>query len=75
MRGPISVKMLDAPLSFREMDVMKLLAKGLPNKVIAKELCISNHTVKHHVHMILTKLNVPSRYAAALKARDEGWLG
>ena len=47
---------------------MKLLARGKANKQIARELFISEKTVRSHVHSILAKLNVRSRTQAALYA-------
>jgi len=55
---------LPDPMSPREMEVLQLLAQGLPNKVIANRLNISQHTVKFHVAGILSKLNVGSRTEA-----------
>lgn len=56
------------PLTERETDVLRLLAKGLSNKEIAQALVIGEKTVKTHVSNILAKLNVPSRTQAALYA-------
>jgi NarL family two-component system response regulator LiaR len=55
-------------LTERETDVLRLLAEGMANKEIAKELTISETTVKTHVSNILMKLDVPSRTQAALYA-------
>jgi ATP/maltotriose-dependent transcriptional regulator MalT len=55
-------------LSARELDVLKLLTQGLSNEEIAAELVLSKHTVRRHVSNILTKLDVPSRTAAAVYA-------
>lgn len=56
-------------LSPREEDVLRLLARGLSNKLIARELDISESTVKNHVKNILAKMQVRNRTEAALNAR------
>ena len=56
------------PLTERETEVLKLLAQGKANKQIARELFISQKTVRSHVHSVLGKLNVSSRTQAALYA-------
>jgi len=56
---------LDDPLSSREVEVLGLIARGLSNKHIARELTLSPHTVKRHVAHILEKLDVASRSQAA----------
>jgi two-component system, NarL family, nitrate/nitrite response regulator NarL len=48
-------------LSARERQVAGLLARGLPNKAIARELSISVATVKDHVHKVLSKMGASSR--------------
>lgn len=53
------------PLSSRETEVLALLARGLSNKHIARELDLSPHTVKRHVAHILDKLDLASRSEAA----------
>jgi DNA-binding NarL/FixJ family response regulator len=55
-------------LSVREVDVLRLLARGQANKQIARELAIAEKTVKTHVSSILGKLGVQSRTQAALYA-------
>jgi NarL family two-component system response regulator LiaR len=54
--------------------VLKLTAKGLLNKEIAKELNISERTVHSHLSNIFSKLEVGSRSEAVLKALKAGWL-
>lgn len=55
-------------LTIRELDVLKELGKGLSNQQIAKNLYISEHTVKKHVSAILGKLGLDHRTEAALMA-------
>jgi len=59
-------------LTPRELDVLRLLARGLPNKLIARELGIAERTVKTHVSSIFAKLGVTDRTQAALYAVREG---
>jgi two-component system, NarL family, response regulator LiaR len=58
----------------REIEVLKLTAKGMRNKEIAKELNISERTVQAHLSNIFSKLEVGSRTEAVLQALKEGWL-
>jgi DNA-binding NarL/FixJ family response regulator len=55
---------LPEELTPREMEVLRLLAEGLPNKSIASRLGISEHTVKFHINAILGKLGAQSRTEA-----------
>jgi len=55
-------------LTDREMQVLKLVAKGMNNRDIAKELFISENTVKNHVRNILEKLQIHSRMEAVMIA-------
>jgi PAS domain S-box-containing protein len=55
-------------LTSRELEVLRLVAKGLTNTEISKILCISPHTVKSHVVHMLDKLAVNDRTEAAVKA-------
>jgi DNA-binding CsgD family transcriptional regulator len=57
-----------AGLTPRELEVLRLVAAGKPNKAIAAELVLSERTVDRHVSSILTKLGVPSRTAATAYA-------
>jgi DNA-binding NarL/FixJ family response regulator len=65
---------LDRPsdLTSRELDVLRLVAAGEPNKQIATELAISERTARTHVSRILRKLQLSSRTQAALWAVREG---
>jgi DNA-binding CsgD family transcriptional regulator/tetratricopeptide (TPR) repeat protein len=68
-RGPSSATRANpSGLSEREMEVVVLLANGLRNSEIAKQLVVSTRTVDHHVSAILAKLGVRSRFEAAQKA-------
>jgi two-component system, NarL family, response regulator LiaR len=60
-----------AELTERELDVLRLLARGLSNKAIALELHVSEKTVKTHVSNILAKLHLADRTQAALYAVRE----
>jgi DNA-binding NarL/FixJ family response regulator len=63
---------LPAPrLTEREMEVLKLVARGMNNRDIAKELFISENTVKNHVRNILEKLQIHSRMEAVMVAVRE----
>ena len=59
-------------LTSRELDVLRLVAAGKPNKQIATELAISERTARTHVSRILRKLQLSSRTQAALWAVREG---
>jgi DNA-binding NarL/FixJ family response regulator len=52
---------IEQPLTRREIDVLQLLAEGLPNKSIAERLGIGDQTVKFHVASILSKLGASNR--------------
>ena len=56
------------PLTPREHEVLRLVARGLSNRLIARELALSEKTVKAHVSAILGKLGVADRTQAALYA-------
>ena len=56
------------PLSAREIEVLRLVADGLPDRAIADRLFLSPHTVHRHVANILTKLGLSSRAAAVAVA-------
>ncbi|WP_033341712.1 response regulator [Catenuloplanes japonicus] len=63
-----------AELSEREIEVLKLLARGLSNTAISESLVISESTVKTHVSRILLKLECENRVQAALLATQSGLL-
>lgn len=60
------------PLTARELEVLRLVARGLSNDDIARELVISEPTVRTHVSNVLSKLQLASRTQAALYALREG---
>ncbi|HYO29203.1 MAG TPA: response regulator transcription factor [Thermomicrobiales bacterium] len=61
-------------LTARELEVLALVAEGLPNKAIARELGISEHTAKFHVGSLLGKLGAGSRTEAVTLATRRGVL-
>lgn len=70
----LSERNLQPPLSSREMEVLRLIAKGLANKQIAAELAVGEATVKSHVAHILEKLGAPDRTRAVTLAMERGLL-
>lgn len=60
------------PLTERELEVLKLLAQGLPNKEIAAQLVISERTAKFHVSSIMGKLGATNRTEAVSLAAQRG---
>jgi len=59
-------------LTPREMEVLTLMARGLPNRKIAEQLAVNERTVKFHVSTILSKLGVTNRTAAITLAAARG---
>jgi DNA-binding NarL/FixJ family response regulator len=58
----------------REMDVLKLVARGLTNKAIAAQLKIGERTVQGHIASLFAKLDVNSRTEAVVRAAQLGWV-
>ncbi len=72
---PARASITPAPLEEltpRELEVLHILAEGLPNKAIAQRMEISEHTVKFHVNTILSKLGAQSRTEAVTRATRLG---
>ena len=59
-------------LTSREMEVLDLMARGLENRRIARELHLSDKTVRNHVSNVLAKLDVGDRSEAIARARGAG---
>jgi DNA-binding NarL/FixJ family response regulator len=62
------------PLTAREADVLRLVARGATNREIAAQLFLSEGTVKNHISRILARLGLRDRTHAAIYARDHGLL-
>ena len=61
-----------SPLTARELEVLRLVARGLVNKEIAAELGVSTHTVKYHLAAVLAKLGAGSRTEAVARGIRTG---
>ena len=72
--GGAIVPGLIEPLSPRELEVLRLLATGRPNRAIAEELVVTLDTVKRHVSHLFNKLGVTNRTQAVARARELGLL-
>ncbi|HEX9132837.1 MAG TPA: response regulator transcription factor [Ktedonobacteraceae bacterium] len=70
--GDIDAALPDEALTAREREVLELLSRGLPNKLIARRLQISEHTVKFHVSSIYAKLGATSRTDAVSRGVRRG---
>jgi DNA-binding NarL/FixJ family response regulator len=69
---PEIAEAIRSELSDREIQVLKLIANGTDNALIAAELCISPKTVKNHISNILMKLQIDNRIQAAVYAVRSG---
>jgi len=63
-----AVQAAQAGLTRRELEVLRLVARGMSNQEIAADLVLSGHTVHRHVSNVLGKLGVSSRAAAVAEA-------
>lgn len=69
-----STPLLPDPLTEREIEILSLIAQGLPNQQIADDLFVSLGTVKWHSNQIYTKLGVHNRTSAVAMARELGMI-
>jgi DNA-binding NarL/FixJ family response regulator len=67
---PSTAPKVSDSLSARELEVLQLVAKGLPNKLIGRNLGITERTVKVHVGHLFRRIGVADRTSAAIWARD-----
>jgi LuxR family maltose regulon positive regulatory protein len=73
-RGGVVVAGLVEPLTARELEVLRLLAAGAPNRAIAEQLVVTPETVKKHLSHLFDKLGVANRTQAVARARELGLL-
>jgi DNA-binding NarL/FixJ family response regulator len=76
MAAPASrhAQTLEEPLSERELEILRLLARGMTNREIAQRLYLAEGTVKNYVTNILGKIDARDRTQAALRAQELGLL-
>lgn len=74
-RAPATRGARPAGLTDRQVEVLRLVARGLSNPEIARELVVTRRTAEHHVQDIYAKIGVSSRAAAALFAMEHDLLG
>ena len=65
---------VETPLSSMQRSILQGLANGLPDESIARRLDINVRTCRRHIAWMLETLRAESRFQAALKARDAGWI-
>src|SRR5688572_24496554 len=70
----VGVEPLFVPLSAREVEILDYIAHGHSNKAIARELSISDQTVKNHITSVLRKLAVNDRTQAVIYALRHNWI-
>ncbi|MBQ0944804.1 response regulator transcription factor [Ideonella sp. 4Y16] len=64
----------DAPLTARQLEVLRLVGRGLPSREIAQRLGVTERTVKDHLSLIFIRLGVRNRAEAVAQASVAGWL-
>jgi HD-GYP domain-containing protein (c-di-GMP phosphodiesterase class II) len=74
-RAPATRRPAVAGLSEREIEVLRLIARGKPNRQVAERLFVSERTVHHHVEHIYQKIGISTRAAATLFAMQHHLLG
>ena len=62
------------PLSDTQLEIVRLISRGLSNREIAARVHLSENTIKSHVQEVFRKLGVDNRVEAAVRASQEGWL-
>jgi NarL family two-component system response regulator LiaR len=72
LNQPSALPPTEDPLTKRELEVLKLVARGLSNQDIAEQIVVSEGTVRIHISNILSKLHLANRTQAALYALKEG---
>jgi len=72
--APAAPPASEAPLTRRQIEILRLVAQGASNAEIARRLALSEHTVKRHVANLLTRLGLKTRAAAAVQASKLGLL-
>jgi LuxR family maltose regulon positive regulatory protein len=72
--SPVPAQLISEPLTQREQEVLSLIAQGLTNGEIARQLIVSPGTVKAHTAAIYRKLDVAHRTEAVARARKLGFL-
>ncbi|QNH96259.1 response regulator transcription factor [Corynebacterium anserum] len=64
----------DSPLTEREIEIARVAITGADTREIAKQLHLTQGTVRNHVSSIIAKTGAGNRYEAARRAKDSGWI-